>query len=67
MSVAKVIEISAESPTSFEDAVEAGIARAGKTVENIQSAWIKEMKADVQDGAVSAYRVDMKVTFILSD
>ena len=67
MSVAKVIEISAESPTSFEDAVEVGIARAGKTVENIQSAWVKEMKANVKDGAVSSYRVDMKVTFILSD
>lgn len=67
MSVAKVIEISAQSPNSFEDAVKIGIERAGKTVENIQGAWIKEMKADVKGGKISAYRVDMKVTFILSN
>ena len=67
MSVAKVIEISSQSPKSFEDAIEKGLARAGKTVQNIQSAWIKEMKADVKDGKVSAYRVDMKVTFLLVD
>lgn len=67
MSVAKVIEITAESETSFEEAVKAGIERAGKTVENIQSAWVKEMKADVKGGKISAYRVDLKVTFILSD
>lgn len=67
MSVAKVIEISAQSPDSFEAAVEEGLNRAGKTVDNIQSAWVKEMKADVKDGKISGYRVDMKVTFILSD
>jgi flavin-binding protein dodecin len=67
MSVAKVIEISSESPNSFEEAVKTGLARAGKTVENIQGAWVKEMKVDVKDGKVSAYRVDMKVTFVLSD
>ncbi len=67
MSVAKVIEITARSETSFEDAVKVGIERAGKTVDNIQGAWVKEMKADVKDGKISAYRVDMKVTFILSD
>ena len=67
MSVAKVIEISSQSPESFEDAIEKGLARAGKTVQNIQSAWIKEMKADVKDGKVAAYRVDMKVTFLLVD
>lgn len=67
MSVAKVIEISSQSPTSFEEAIETGLARAGKTVQNIQSAWIKEMTADVKDGKVSAYRVGMKVTFLLTD
>ena len=65
MSVAKVIEISAESPESFEAAVRAGVQRASKTVDNIQGAWIKEFKARVEDGKVTAYRVDMKVTFIL--
>ena len=67
MSVAKVSEISASSPTSFDDAVKVGIARAHKTLHNITGAWVSEMKVDVADGEVSAYRVNMKVTFVLSD
>ena len=67
MSVAKVIEISAESPKSFEAAVAEGIARASKTVDNIQGAWVKEMQVSVEDGRITAYRVNMKITFILSD
>lgn len=65
MSVAKVIEISARSTESFEDAAERGVAKAAETVNNIKSAWIKEMHAEVDGGVVSGYRVDMKVTFVL--
>ena len=67
MSVAKVTEISASSPTSFDDAVKVGIARANKTLDNISGAWVSEMKCDVSDGQVTAYRVNMKVTFVLTD
>ena len=67
MSVAKVTEISASSTTSFDDAVKVGIARANKTLKEITGAWVSEMKCDVKDGQVSAYRVNMKVTFILTD
>lgn len=67
MSVAKVIEISAESPTSFEEAIQLGITRASKTIKNIKSAWVKEQKVEVEGGQVKAYRVDMKVTFVLED
>ena len=42
MSVAKVIEISAESPKSFEDAIQSGIARASKTIHGTKSVWVKE-------------------------
>mgnify|MGYP006277768265 CR=1 FL=1 len=66
MSVAKVIEISAESDKSFEDAVQHGIERASKTVDNIEGAWVKEMQAKVKDGKIVGYRVDLKVTFILT-
>jgi len=65
MSVAKVTEITASSPKSFDDAVKVGIARAGKTLKNIQGAWVNEMKVEVQDGKVSEYRVNLKVTFVL--
>ena len=66
MSVAKVIEINARSSKSFEDAVEKGIAKASTTVDNIKGAWVKEMKVDVENGKVTAYDVNMKVTFIIS-
>lgn len=65
MSVAKVIEISAESKKSFEDAIEKGIKTASKTVHNIKGAWVKEQKITVDDGKVVGYRVDLKVTFVL--
>ena len=67
MSVAKVIEITAGSPTSFDDAVHTGLERAAKTITNIQGAWIKEQKVSLEDGKIVEYRVTMKITFILSD
>ncbi len=65
MSVAKIIEISAESPNSFEDAIVQGITRASKTVHGIKSAWVKEQHVVAENGKVSLYRVDLKVTFVL--
>ena len=65
MSVAKVIEVSAESPDGFEQAIREAIARASKTVQNIQGGWVKEQKIVVREGRVTAFRVDMKVTFLL--
>jgi flavin-binding protein dodecin len=67
MSIAKIIEISSESPKSFEDAINEGITRASKTVKNIKTAWIKEQQVLVKGGKVVGYRVDMKVTFVLED
>ena len=67
MSVAKVTEITATSPTSIEDAMAHGIDRANKTLENVSGAWVNEIKCDVTDGKITAYRVNMKVTFILND
>ena len=65
MSVAKIIEITSGSTKSFDDAVQKGISRAGKTVKGITSAWISEQKVVVQNGKVSEYRVTMRVTFLL--
>jgi flavin-binding protein dodecin len=63
--VAKVTEIIASSNKSFEDAVQKGIARANKTLKGIQGAWIENLKVTVNNGKISAYRVNMKVTFVL--
>ncbi|MCL5282451.1 MAG: dodecin family protein [Planctomycetes bacterium] len=65
MSVAKIIEVSAGSPKSFEGAIEQGIARAAETVDDIRGAWIKEMQVKVENGKITEYRVDMKVTFVI--
>lgn len=65
MPVAKTIEISSESSTSFDDAVTAGITKASETVHGLQGASVKEQKVIVTDGAVTGYRVHPKVTFAL--
>ena len=65
MSVAKVTEIIASSSKSFDDAVENGVERASKTLQNVESAWVQDQSVVVKDGKVTEYRVNLKVTFIL--
>ena len=67
MSVAKVIEVSASSTTSFEHAINQGIARACDTIANVRGAWIKEQKVSIEGGRIVSYRVNMQVTFVLDD
>ena len=67
MSVAKVSEISATSPKSFDDAVQQGLARAAKTLRGIQAAWIKEQRVRCDNGRIVEYQVNMMVTFVLDD
>ncbi|MFW5968998.1 MAG: dodecin family protein [Halofilum sp. (in: g-proteobacteria)] len=67
MSVAKVIEISAESDESFEDAIRQGIERAEKSVRNVRGAWVAQQKVDIEGGRITRFRVDLKVTFLLDD
>jgi flavin-binding protein dodecin len=65
MSVAKTSEITSSSSKSFEDAIRQGISKMGETVHDIEGAWVKEQKVVVEKGEVAAYRVTMKVTFIV--
>lgn len=67
MSIAKVTEVTASSTISFEDALKQGIARANKTLNNVEGAWIQEQKVIVRNGEVAEYRVNMKLTFVLED
>ena len=64
-SIAKVIELTAESSESFEDAIQHGIAKASETLHEIRGAWVESQQVKVHDGKVVAYRVDLKVTFVL--
>ena len=65
MSVAKTIEISAESKKSFDDAINKGIKAACKSVNNVRSAWVKDQEVLVAGGKIDRYRVSLKVTFVL--
>jgi flavin-binding protein dodecin len=65
MAIAKVIEISSESTKGFEDAIQQGIAGAAKTLHGIRGAWVKEQQVVVQNNKITAYRVDLKVTFVV--
>jgi len=66
MSVARVTEITSASKKSFEDALEAGLTRATKTLKNVTAAWIASQEVILKDNKIVEYRVRMKVTFILA-
>ncbi len=64
MAVHKVIEIIAESPKSFEDAVQRAVLDAAQTVKGIKSVWVKDISADVNaKGKIKSYRANCKITF----
>ncbi len=67
MAVARVTEISATSPSGFEDAIARGIARATKTLRNVKSAWVKEQRVEIENDRISEYQVNLLVTFVLDD
>ena len=67
MSVARVTEISAISEEGFEDAVQQAIARANKTLRNVEGAWIKDQNVMIEGGNITGYKVNLEVTFVLED
>jgi dodecin len=67
MAVAKVTEIIASSKKGLEDAIQTGVSRASKTLKNVESAWVKDIKMSVKNGKITEWRVNMKVTFVLAE
>src|SRR6266545_3815521 len=67
MSIARVTEISSTSDKGFEDAIQKGIARASQTLHGIRSAWVKEQEVQVENDKIAAYKVIMKITFVLDE
>jgi flavin-binding protein dodecin len=65
MAVAHVVEISATSEQSFEDAIRQGLERATKTLRGVTSAWVKEQRVKLEDGKIAHYQVNLQVTFVL--
>jgi len=67
MSVAKVIEILAQSDESWEDAAQEALKEASKTVRNIESIYVKDFQAIVENNKITAYRVNAKITFVVGE
>jgi flavin-binding protein dodecin len=67
MSIARVTEITSSSTKSFDDAITEGIKRANKTLRNVKGAWVRDQKVKVNDGKITEYRVNLKVSFVIDD
>lgn len=67
MAVLKVIEVLSSSPKSWEDATAKAVAEASETLKGIKSAYVNEMSTVVEDGKVTEYRVNIKITFVVQD
>ena len=67
MAIVKIIEVIASSPNSFDEATQNAVKEASKSVKNIESIYIKEMKANVKDGKIVSYGVNAKVSFVVNN
>lgn len=67
MAIVKIIEVIGSSEKSFDDAVQNAVTEVSKTVRNIDSVFVKDMKAHVTDGKISSYGVICKVSFRVTD
>ncbi|MFN3534173.1 MAG: dodecin family protein [Desulfatiglandales bacterium] len=63
--VARVTEIIAASPISFDEAIKVGFERANRTLRNITGLRILEQRVAVENGKIKEYRVRMEVIFVL--
>ncbi len=65
MSVVKVIELLAQSDESWEAAVQEALKEASKTIRGIQSIYVKDFQAIVENNEITSYRVNAKVSFLV--
>lgn len=66
MSIAKVIEVSSESPNSFDEAVRNAVQEVQRTIKNVRHVWVKEFQAEVRDDGSLVYRTHCKITFVVN-
>lgn len=65
MSMLKVVEVLAESDKSWEDAAQTAVDNAAKSVRGIKSIYLKNIEASVENGKISKYRLNAKISFLL--
>ena len=67
MTVARVTEISATNPDSFEAAINEAVSRATSTLRGVEGAWVKDMNVMIENGSITGYKVNLAITFIMED
>ncbi len=67
MPIVKVIEVIASSEKGIDDAIQQAVAEASKTIHNIDSVYVKDIKAHVKDGKISTYGCVCKISFRVDD
>ena len=67
MAIVKVIEVLAQSEKSFDDAVRVACTEVTKTTRDVQSIYVKEMQATVENDQITMYRVNAKVSFVVEE
>ena len=65
--VEKTIDLTGQSSTSIESAVGLAISRAAVTITDIRQARLTDIVAIVEDGQIARWKVDLRVTFQVSD
>ncbi|MFT5883594.1 MAG: flavin-binding protein dodecin [Arcticibacterium sp.] len=63
MSVVKVIELIASSEKSIEDAIQNAVTSASKSIHNIDSVYVQDIKAHVKDGKITTFGCICKLSF----
>jgi flavin-binding protein dodecin len=64
-SIVKVIEVIAQSPSSFDDAVRNAVKEVAKTVTGVKSVWVDNFSCNVTGDQITEFRVNVKVSFMV--
>ncbi|HOP73838.1 MAG TPA: dodecin family protein [Bacillota bacterium] len=67
MSVVKVVELVADSPVGWKDAIDKAVSKASETIHNITGVEIKNLTATVENGRVVEYKADLHLAFRIDD
>ena len=65
--VYKILELTGSSKKSFDDAVQNAIAKASKTMRNMQWFQVVETRGHITDGRIAHWQVTLKIGFTLED
>ena len=64
--IVKVIEVTASSENSVEDAVKVGLRKCAETVKGIKGAWVNHIKVVTDDdGNITEWRVNLRISFVV--